>query len=64
MKITRLMVKIVPITTRVRPATAGVSGMPGTVTPAERPKLFKFAGQIYSRPTGAIGSIEIRRRRP
>ena len=56
----RLMVKIVPITTRDRWRQPHAY----TVTPAERPKLFKFAGQIYSRPTGAIGSIEIRRRRP
>jgi len=45
----RLIVKIVPIT---------------ALTPAERPKLFKFGGEIYSGPTGAIGSTEIRRRRP
>jgi hypothetical protein len=60
MKVVRLIVKIVPI----RLVTAGVRRMPGTVTPAERPKLFKFGGEIHSRPTGAIGSTEIRRRRP
>ena len=34
--------------------------MHGAVTPAERPKLFKFGGEIYSGPTGAIGRKAVR----
>ena len=60
MKIVRLIVKIVPIAARDRWRQPHAWHRHA----AERPKLFKFRGEIYSRPTGAIGSIEIRRRRP
>jgi hypothetical protein len=37
---------------QLRLVSAGVSRMPGVVTPAERPKLFKFGGEIYSADGG------------